>query len=76
MAVEKEEIEELIHKSFNDAEIKITDLVGDKDHYSLEITSEKFNGLSIINQHRLVKKSLESILGTALHALTIKTIIR
>jgi stress-induced morphogen len=76
MAVEKEEIEQLLYKSFDDAELKIIDLVGDKDHYSLEITSQQFNGLNLINQHRLVKNALESILGTALHALTIKTICR
>jgi len=76
MAVEKEEIEQLLHQFFTDAELKITDLVGDKDHYSLEITSKEFNNLPIIKQHRLVKKALEPILGTTLHALTIKTISR
>jgi len=73
MAITIEELEKVLFKAFPAANIIINDLVGDQDHYSLEICDKAFNGLSLINQHRLVKTALAEILTTKLHAITIKT---
>ncbi len=73
MAVEKEFLENILAKSFPDAIVTVADLVGDKDHYSLEIKSEIFRGKSRIEQHKIVNNALKECLGTTLHALTIKT---
>ncbi|BDU59889.1 hypothetical protein FLA4_02990 [Candidatus Rickettsia kotlanii] len=75
MAISVEELEKILKESFPNSTIKITDLVGDQDHYALEISDVQFNGLSLINQHKLVKNALLSeILNKKLHAITIKTI--
>ncbi|WP_392505687.1 BolA/IbaG family iron-sulfur metabolism protein [Rickettsia sp. 2024-CO-Wats] len=75
MAISVEELEKILKESFPNSTIKITDLVGDQDHYALEISDVQFNGLSLINQHKLVKNALMSeILNKKLHAITIKTI--
>jgi stress-induced morphogen len=58
--------------SFN-ASINIIDLAGDDDHFSLEIKSSKFNGLSRIKQHKMVYDALDGKMGGELHALSIKT---
>ena len=73
MALPVEEIKELIIASIPDASIEIKDLVGDNNHYSAKITSKIFNGISKIEQHKLVYKSLKGKMGNELHALSITT---
>ena len=73
MAIKKEKLEEIIKKSFPEASINIVDLAGDDDHFSLEIKSSKFNGLSRIKQHKMVYDALDGKMGGELHALSIKT---
>ncbi|AAU04256.1 BolA/IbaG family iron-sulfur metabolism protein [Rickettsia typhi] len=74
MAISAEELEKILKKSFPSSVIKITDLVGDQDHYALEISDDQFNGLSLINQHKLVKNAISEILNKKLHSISIKTI--
>ena len=73
MAISIEEIKKLITSSIPDASIEIKDLVGDNNHYSAKISSKIFNGLSKIEQHKLVYKSLKGKMGNELHALSITT---
>ena len=63
MALSIKEITDLITSSIPDAAIEIKDLMGDSNHYSAKISSKVFNGLSKIEQHKLVYKSLTPILG-------------
>jgi stress-induced morphogen len=67
------EIKELIISSIPDAIIEINDLMGDNNHYSAVIKSKVFKGMSKIDQHKLVYKSLKGKMGNELHALSIKT---
>ena len=73
MAISQEQLHELVIAVFPGAEIKIQDLVGDGDHYEIEIISEKFNGQNKVAQHRMVNQALKGYLGDKLHALSIKT---
>ena len=73
MALSIEEIKKLITSSIPDASIEIKDLVGDNNHYSAKISSKIFNGVSKIEQHKLVYKSLQGKMGNELHALSITT---
>lgn len=73
MAVTAETIENLIKKAYPDAKIKLTDLAGDNDHWSLEITYAGFSGKSKIEQHKMVYAALGDKMKAELHALQIKT---
>ena len=73
MALAADEIKRLIVSSIPDASIEIKDLMGDSNHYSAVIKSKMFNGLSKIEQHKLVYKSLKGKMGNELHALSITT---
>ena len=73
MALPIEEIKKMIKESIPDATIEIKDLMGDNNHYSAIIESKIFNGLSKIEQHKLVYKSLKGKMGNELHALSIVT---
>ncbi len=73
MSLSIDEIKEMITSSIPDATIEIKDLVGDNNHYSAKITSKIFNGISKIEQHKLIYKSLKGKMGNELHALSITT---
>ena len=73
MALSIEEIKKLIISSIPDASIEIKDLAGDNNHYSATIKSKVFEGISKIEQHKLVYKSLKGKMGNELHALSITT---
>lgn len=73
MAISETKLISILQQSFPNAKIKITDLAGDQDHYSLDITCSSFKGLPLIKQHRLVKDALSEVLEKELHAITIKT---
>lgn len=73
MALQINEIKKLIIEAIPDAKIEIKDLMGDSNHYSAIIESKLFTGLSKIEQHKLVYKSLKGKMGNELHALSITT---
>ena len=74
MSLKSEEIEKLIKEAIPDAEINIQDLAGDENHYSATIKSKVFNGISKIEQHKIVYKALKGKMGNELHALALNTI--
>jgi stress-induced morphogen len=76
MPLPENEIKKLIISSIPDAVIEIKDLMGDKNHYSATIQSKLFNGISKIEQHKLVYKSLKGKMGKELHALSITTKVK
>lgn len=73
MAMSPEEIEGFIKDSLPDAQITITDLRGDGDHYAAHIISAAFAGKSRVQQHQMVYQALQGRMGNELHALAIQT---
>ena len=73
MPMEASEIERQIKAALPDAEIIITDLAGDGDHYRAQVISEAFRGLSRVRQHQLVYAALGGQVGGVLHALALET---
>ena len=73
MGLKIEEIKKHILEALPDAYIEIKDLVGDNNHYSAKIKSKVFKGMSKIDQHKLVYKSLKGKMGNELHALSLTT---
>ena len=76
MAVLAKEIEDLIRQNFPKAEIIITDLAGDGNHYAAEITDESFRGKNRVQQQRAVYASLKGKMDGSngqLHALALTT---
>lgn len=73
MAMDAGEIEALIREALPDAQVTITDLAGDGDHYSAHVVSSAFAGKSRVQQHQLVYKALRGRMGGELHALALQT---
>lgn len=73
MAMTRETLEGFLSEAFPDAEIVLTDLAGDNDHWQAEIISEQFRGKTRVAQHQLVYAALKGNMGGELHALALKT---
>ena len=76
MAMQAQEIEDLIRETFPDARITITDLAGDGNHYAAEVIDKSFAGQNRVQQQRAVYAALKGKMdGTAgeLHALALTT---
>ena len=73
MAIKQEEIHKLLKEGFPDADIEISDLAGDDNHYSAKIKSAKFKGKTRVQQHQMVYASLKGKMGNELHALALTT---
>jgi stress-induced morphogen len=75
MAMPATEIEALIKAALPDAEVAITDLAGDGDHYAAHVVSAAFAGRPRVAQHKLVYAALGGRMGGELHALQLTTAV-
>jgi len=73
MPMAPQDIERLIKEALPDADVRITDLKGDGDHYKAEVVSAAFRGKTRIQQHQMVYKALHGRMGGELHALALET---
>ena len=69
------DIEAMIVAQIPDAQVEITDLAGDGDHYAARVTAESFRGQSRLQQQRAVYAALGGNMGGVLHALQLTTAI-
>ena len=74
MPMAASEIERLIKEAIPDAEVTITDLAGDGDHYAARVVSKSFAGLPRVKQHQKVYAALGGRMGGELHALQLETV--
>ena len=65
----KDFVQQKLKEAFPEAEIHLT---GDDQHLVLFIKDKVFKGLSRVQQHQLVYKTLGPIVGHELHALSLK----
>jgi stress-induced morphogen len=75
MAMAANDIAALIRDAIPDAQIEITDLAGDGDHFAARVTAESFRGMSRIAQQRAVYAALGDRVGGMLHALQLTTAV-
>ncbi|HEX8856092.1 MAG TPA: BolA family transcriptional regulator [Thermoleophilaceae bacterium] len=68
-----EELKERIQNALPGAQVAVEDLTGGGDHFRAEVVSERFDGLSRIEQHKLVYDIFGDEIGGAIHALSMKT---
>ncbi|HET7352429.1 MAG TPA: BolA family protein [Gaiellaceae bacterium] len=73
MAVER--LESLLQDAFpNAAELRVEDRTGGGDHFQVIVESTRFDGLPLLEQHRLVNDALaEPLRDGTIHELRIKT---
>lgn len=76
MAMSRDTLMSYLKDAFPEADIELTDLAGDDNHWQAEIVSEQFRGKTRVAQHQMVYASLKGTMDGAdgvLHALALKT---
>jgi stress-induced morphogen len=70
-----EPLESLLRHAFPDAtELAVLDRTGGGDHFQVTVVTDGFDGLSLVDQHRLVYDALaEPLADGRIHELRIKT---
>ena len=64
----------LLDQAFPEGDVAVEDRTGGGDHFQVTVTSERFNGLSLIEQHKLVNAALAAPLADGtIHELRIRT---
>jgi len=73
--VATEPLRTLLERAFPDAHtLDVEDRTGGGDHFQVTVESPRFNGLTLLDQHRLVNQALAGPLGDGtIHELRIKT---
>ena len=67
------ELKERIESALPGAQASVEDLTGGGDHFRAEVVSDRFAGLSRIDQHKLVYDVFGDEIGGPIHALSLKT---
>ncbi len=69
------DLEQLLRDAFPEAElVQVTDRTGGGDHFLVEVTSARFDGLSLLAQHKLVNEALAAPFAAGtIHEMRIKT---
>ncbi len=68
-----EELQHRIEQALPGARAQVQDLTGGGDHFRAEIVSDRFAGLSRIEQHQLIYGIFGAEIGGPIHALSLKT---
>ena len=69
------DLEQLLRDAFPEAEyVHVTDRTGGGDHFLVEVTTKRFDGLSLLEQHKLVNEALAAPFAAGtIHEMRIKT---
>jgi len=73
MGMPAADIEKLIREAFPDADVTITALADDDDHWAAMVSSSAFKGKTRVQQHQMVYAALKGRMGGELHALSLQT---
>jgi stress-induced morphogen len=74
MAISPDEVRLMIEASLPGAQVEVVDETGTQDHLRATVTASQFEGLSRIEQHKLVKRAVQTRFEDgSIHALSIKT---
>ena len=74
-AMSAEPLQALLERAFPEAtELSVVDRTGGGDHFQVTVASARFDGLPLLEQHRLVNDALAGPLADGtIHELRIKT---
>ncbi|WP_294239658.1 BolA/IbaG family iron-sulfur metabolism protein [Sphingomonas fuzhouensis] len=75
MPMAADDIAAMIRAAIPDADVQITDLAGDGDHYAAHVTAASFAGMSRVARTRAVYAALGGRMGGELHALQLTTAV-
>jgi stress-induced morphogen len=75
MPMRGEDIKTAIERELPGAEVELTDLAGDDNHWAARVTAPQFAGKSRVQQHKMVYAAFGEKMGGELHALQVTTVV-
>jgi stress-induced morphogen len=76
MAADLGEVKAMIERALPGAEVEVVDETGTADHLRAIVRAPQFEGLSRLDQHRLVKAAVQERMDDgSIHALSVKTTV-
>ena len=66
------EIQLLIEEKLPESQVAVVDTRGSGDHFEIMVISDNFEGISLIDRHRIIHSALGENLGGSIHAVEIK----
>jgi stress-induced morphogen len=70
---EAHRIKELVEHTLPDCIALVRDDMNDGEHFSAEVVSSAFEGLTLIKQHQLIYQALGEHMKSDIHALQLRT---
>lgn len=67
------QVQEMLLQAFPNSQVDVRDMTGTGDHFDVFVSSKSFQGKSLIEQHQMVHKALQSEMDRGIHAVQIKT---
>ena len=69
----EEKIIKILKNTFAEGHIEVIDSNGNQDHFNILVISDQFDGIKLIERHRMIYTQLKILLSNEIHALQIKT---
>ena len=73
MPMQAIEIEKILKAAFPDGQVEVFDSMGNQDYYDIKVKSSRFKSMNKLQQHKLVYKALNGIIGGRVHSITLTT---
>ena len=74
--IDEADVADLLRAAMPDAQVRVFDLTGTKDHLEVLVASRAFTGVSPLDRHRMVERALAPARADGrIHALQIRTAI-
>ena len=67
------DIKKIIEKAVPGAQVHVLDPMNDGQHLQAFVVSPAFEGMPLVNQHKMVMTPLQGDLASSVHALALKT---
>ncbi len=74
MTLTIEQVKELIESGIAGSMAEVSDMTGTSDHFEAVVTSAAFEGVSLIQRHKMVYEALGDAMTGPIHALKLKTL--
>jgi len=69
-----DEVKQRIESALPGAHVEVRTFSGN-DHFEAVVVAPQFAGKSLVQQHQMVYASLKDLIGGAMHALALKTVV-
>jgi len=74
--METKEITSMIKQAIPNSEVNVVDLKGTGDHFSALIISNAFEGVGLVDRHKMIYNAISDVMTTKIHAMQIKTLTK